>query len=73
MIRETTAGLVMWGVVAVGLFVALAGVATLVGMPWRYTAMGVVGIALQMFGSVVAVGIGAGLAWLGVTSGREKR
>ncbi|MCG1004565.1 MULTISPECIES: hypothetical protein [Halobacterium] len=49
--------------VLVGVFVALVGIATLVGMPWQYTNSGVVTV-LQALGALGAVGIGAGLAWL---------
>ncbi|MFC3478008.1 hypothetical protein [Halobacterium litoreum] len=49
--------------VLVGVFVALVGVGTLVGMPWQYSGGGLVTV-LQIFGSVVAVGVGVGLAWL---------
>jgi len=49
--------------VLVGVFVALVGVGTLVGMPWQYTSGGVV-TALQVLGALGAVGVGAALAWL---------
>lgn len=71
--RGTSAKLTEWTIVAVGVFVVLVGVATLVGMPWRYTAAGAVGMVVQIVGSVGAIGIGAGLAWLGVSRVRAKR
>jgi hypothetical protein len=49
--------------VLVGVFVALVGLGTLVGMPWQYTNSGVVTV-LQVAGAVATVGVGAGLAWL---------
>lgn len=49
--------------VAAGAFVALAGLGTLVGMPWQYSGGGLVA-ALQIFGALAAIAIGVGLAWL---------
>ena len=72
MIRGTSAQWKTWMVVAVGAFVALVGVATVAGMPWRYTAGGVGGMAVQVLGSLAAVGVGIALAWLSVTSARKK-
>jgi len=46
-----------------GVYVALAALAVLVGMPWQYT--GGIGVSVvQVVGSVLAVGIGAGLVYL---------
>lgn len=52
--------------VLVGVFVALVGVGTLVGMPWQYTNSGVVTV-FQALGALGAVGVGVGLAWLAHT------
>jgi len=52
--------------VALGVFLALAGLATLVGMPWNY--VGGLGVAaLRALGALLAVGVGGGLAWLALT------
>ncbi|KAB1197800.1 MULTISPECIES: hypothetical protein [Haloferax] len=72
MVRGTTTQWKTWMVVAVGTFVVLASAGTLVGMPWRYTAVGGVGTVLQILGGIAAIGIGVVLAWLGVTSVRKK-
>jgi hypothetical protein len=49
-----------------GAFVAVAGLATLVGMPWKY--VGGLGVAaLRALGAVLAVGVGVGLAWLALS------
>ncbi|AHZ22920.1 hypothetical protein E6P09_02560 [Haloferax mediterranei ATCC 33500] len=62
-----------WLVIAVGVFVVLVGVGTLVGAPWRYASGGVAIAALQIFGAVSSVAVGVGIAWLGVGNTREKR
>lgn len=49
--------------VLVGVFLALVGLGTLVGMPWQYSGGGLVTV-LQILGALSAVGIGVGLAWL---------
>jgi hypothetical protein len=49
--------------VLVGAFVALAGLGTLAGMPWQYTGSTLVTV-FQILGSLAAVGVGVGLAWL---------
>lgn len=72
MVRGTTTQWKMWTVVAIGVFVVLAALGTLVGMPWRYTAVGGVGILFQGLGIAGAIGIGIALAWLGVTSARKE-
>ncbi|WP_049907906.1 hypothetical protein [Haloferax elongans] len=59
--------------IAVGVFVALVGLGTLVGMPWRYAGGGAATAAMQILAALVTVGIGAAIAWLGVTSVSEKR
>lgn len=46
-----------------GLFVALVGIATLVGQPWQYSG-GAGVMVLQILGALSAVGIGAGLVYL---------
>ncbi|WP_433625885.1 hypothetical protein [Halomicrococcus sp. NG-SE-24] len=48
----------------VGVFLALVGIATLVGTPWAYKSGSLVLAAGQIFGALAAVGVGAGLAWL---------
>ncbi|ELZ81070.1 hypothetical protein C453_19075 [Haloferax elongans ATCC BAA-1513] len=55
------------------MFVALVGLGTLVGMPWRYAGGGAATAAMQILAALVTVGIGAAIAWLGVTSVSEKR
>ncbi|RDZ45224.1 hypothetical protein C5B91_07100 [Haloferax sp. Atlit-10N] len=64
-----------WLLVAVGAFLVLVGLGTLASAPWRYAAGGsVVAVAaLQIVGSLSAVVIGAGAAWLGAVGAREKR
>lgn len=49
--------------VLVGAFVALAGLGTLVGMPWQYSGSMLV-TAFQILGALSAVVLGVGLAWL---------
>lgn len=49
--------------VAAGVFLALVGAATLAGMPWQYSG-GSLQTGIQIVGSVAAVVLGAGLAWL---------
>lgn len=46
-----------------GLFVALVGLATLIGQPWQYSPSATV-MVLQGLGSLVAVGVGVGLVYL---------
>ncbi|WP_411967509.1 hypothetical protein [Haloferax sp. YSSS75] len=72
MVRGTTTQWKTWMVVASGVFVVLAGIGTLVGMPWSYTAVDGVGVAVQVLGTVGAIGIGIALAWLGVTNARKE-
>lgn len=49
--------------VALGAFVLLASLATLVGMPWRH--VGGLGLAfLRALGALLSLGVGAGLLWL---------
>jgi hypothetical protein len=49
--------------VGLGAFILLAGLATLVGMPWRH--IGGLGVAvLRALGAIVSLGVGAGLVWL---------
>ncbi|WP_042662536.1 hypothetical protein [Haloferax sp. ATB1] len=64
-----------WLLVAVGVFLVLVGLGTLASAPWRYAAAeSVVAVAaLQILGSLSAVVIGAGAAWLGAGEAREKR
>jgi hypothetical protein len=49
--------------VLVGVFVALVGLGTLVGMPWQYSNSVTVTV-LQVVGALATVGVGVGLAWL---------
>ncbi len=60
---------------AVGAFLVLVGVGTLVGAPWRYAASdSVVAIAaFQILGSLSAIAIGMGVARLDAGSARKKR
>ncbi|MGM0591358.1 MAG: hypothetical protein ACQETI_06975 [Halobacteriota archaeon] len=51
-------------VAALGVFVALVGVMTLVGMPWRYASGGALLAVLRIAGSLLAIGGGGALAWL---------
>ena len=46
-----------------GVYVALAALATLVGMPWQTTG-GVVVMVVQVVGSLLAVGVGVALLYL---------
>ncbi|ELZ90150.1 hypothetical protein C440_17136 [Haloferax mucosum ATCC BAA-1512] len=59
--------------VAVGVFIVLTGVGTLVGMPWRYSSGGIAIAVLQIVGAASALGIGAGIAWLGLDDARQKQ
>ncbi|WP_396611236.1 hypothetical protein ACH9L7_13625 [Haloferax sp. S1W] len=59
--------------IAVGAFVALVGIGTLAGMPWRYAGGGPVMAVVQVAAALATIGIGAAVAWLGVTSASEKR
>ncbi|MFC7203026.1 hypothetical protein ACFQJC_05840 [Haloferax namakaokahaiae] len=54
---------------AVGVFLVLVGIASLVGMQWRYSGGGVAVDALQILAAVVTIALGGALAWLG-NSGR---
>lgn len=49
--------------VGLGAFILLAGLATLVGMPWRHVGGLGVGV-LRALGALLSLGVGAGLAWL---------
>ncbi|POG55204.1 hypothetical protein [Haloferax marisrubri] len=75
MSTRTSAGPAPWLLVAVGVFLVLVGLGTLVSAPWRYAGGGsVVAVAaLQILGSLSSVVIGAGVAWLGASEAREKR
>ncbi|MFC7044342.1 hypothetical protein ACFQH6_01995 [Halobacteriaceae archaeon GCM10025711] len=47
-----------------GAFLVLAGLGTLVGMPWQYSGGGA-GVAVgQILGAIATVAVGAGLVWL---------
>lgn len=46
-----------------GAFVALLGLATLLGQPWQYTG-GAAVMALQILGALATVAIGVGLVYL---------
>ncbi|WP_410766285.1 hypothetical protein [Haloferax sp. DFSO60] len=67
-VRTDTSELLL---LAVGVFLVLVGIATLVGMPWRYNGGGIGLGALQIFGAVATIALGGALAWLG-NSGRRK-
>lgn len=56
-----------------GVYLALAGAATLVGMPWQYTDGGAALAALRILGGVLAVGIGAAVAWMAVNVEENER
>lgn len=58
---ETRPGPRAVGIVVLGLFVALVGVATIVGMPWQHLAGGVGLAVVRALGGLLAVGVGAGL------------
>ncbi len=49
---------------AVAAFLVLAGLATLVGMPWVQKSGGLPVAAANVAGAVGAIGIGAALGWL---------
>lgn len=49
--------------VLVGVFVALVGLGTLVGMPWQYSNSTSVTV-FQVLGALATIGVGAGLVWL---------
>ena len=48
---------------AVGVFLVLAGVATVAGTPWSTSLTPLVGV-VQVFGGLAAAAVGVGLAWL---------
>ena len=52
--------------VGLGGYIALAGLATLVGMPWQYASGGAALAALRILGSVIAIVGGAALVWVAV-------
>lgn len=51
-------------VAGLGAFVALAGAATLIGMPWQYLSGGPLLAAVRILGTLLTVGVGVGVAWL---------
>lgn len=57
--------------VGLGVYVALAGAATLVGMPWQYAGGGAALAALRILGSVLAIVGGAALVWLAANVGEN--
>ena len=59
--------------IGLGVYLFLAGAATLAGMPWQYTGGGIVLAVLRILGGVIAVVGGAALAWLAVTVGGDGR
>ncbi|EMA08618.1 hypothetical protein [Haloferax denitrificans] len=75
MIRRALARTESWPSVAVSAFLVLVGLGTLVEASWRYapsdSALAVA--ALQILGSLSAVAIGIGIAWLEAKTAREKR
>ncbi|WP_136716838.1 hypothetical protein [Halorientalis salina] len=52
----------------VGAFLVLVGLGTLSGLPWQTAASTMAGVT-QVFGAIVAMGLGVGLAWLTRTTG----
>ena len=58
-VDETTAALA----VGLGAYVALAGLATLVGMPWQHQS-GAGITAGRIVGALLTAGVGVGVAWL---------
>jgi len=63
---DPTAGIA----VVLGLFVALAGAATVVGMPWQYLNGGLGLAVLRGLGALLTVALGAGLVRLAVDARR---
>jgi hypothetical protein len=53
--------------VVLGAFLVLVGLGTLAGMPWQYGGGALVMVG-NVVGSLAAVGIGVGLAWLAYDS-----
>ncbi|WP_458206750.1 hypothetical protein [Haladaptatus sp. NG-SE-30] len=53
--------------IAIGAFLVLVGIATLVGMPWSHKSGSAVLALGQIVGALAAVGIGGALAWLART------
>ena len=49
--------------VGLGAYIALAGLATIVGMPWQYLGGGVVLAAIRALGALLAVAGGAAVVW----------
>ena len=62
-----------FGGIGLGVYLFLAGAATLVGMPWQYADGGVVLAVLRILGGVIAVVGGVALVWLAVNAGEEGR
>ena len=54
------------GGIGLGVYLFLAGAATLVGMPWQYADGGIVLAVMRILGGLIAVVGGAALAWLAV-------
>ena len=52
----------------VGAFLVLVGLGTLSGLPWETAASTMAGVT-QVVGAIVAIGIGAALAWIARTEG----
>ena len=52
----------------VGAFLVLVGLGTLSGLPWETAASTMAGVT-QVVGAIVAIGIGAALAWIARTDG----
>lgn len=61
------------GGIGLGVYLLLAGAATLVGMPWQYADGGIALAALRILGAVIAVAGGAALVWLAVNAGEDGR
>ena len=61
------------GGIGLGVYLFLAGAATLVWMPWQYADGGIVLAVLRILGAVIAVVGGVALAWLAVNAGEDGR
>jgi hypothetical protein len=59
--RASTDKLEVLGI-ATGVFLVLVGLGTIAGMPWQ-TAVSTLAGMMQTVGGLVAIGIGAGIAW----------
>ena len=55
-----------------GVYLALAGLATLVRMPWQYAGGGAALAALRILGGVIAIVLGAALVWVAASIGENE-